>query len=49
MEPVLLILAIAFGPSLLVFALGCVMALYRTHYPFGRRPYRVRTRDPRAT
>lgn len=38
---ILELLAIVLAPSLIVFALGCVLATYRTWRAATRRPYRV--------
>jgi hypothetical protein len=38
---ILVVLAVALGPSLIVFGLGCALALYRTHGPQPRRRYPV--------
>ena len=38
---IFVILAIALGPSLLVFGLGCALAFYRTHRPQPRGRYPV--------
>jgi len=50
MEPrmILVVLAVALCPSLIVFGLGCALAFYRTHRPPSRRQYPV-TQDHRAT
>jgi hypothetical protein len=49
MEPsmMLAILAIALGPSIIVFLLGCALAVYRTHRPqLRRRSFPVQDRRP---